>query len=98
MFGNSLWLYPFLYALKNNVTLNISSTLRKTMVHYSKKLGFIKVTEDGYLKLTEKGERFLGSYVPLNKDLKRLKVKGADGCFLIVVRRKKGVKVFRVPC
>ena len=98
MFEDSLWLYPFLYALKDNVTLNISSALRKTMIYYSKKLGFVKVTEDGHLRLTEKGERFLESYMPLNKDLKRLKVKGTDGCFLIVVRRKKGVKVFRVPC
>ncbi len=66
-------------------------------MYYSIKFGLVKKVGDT-IEITEKGEELLKQYVPLNNDLKRLKVKGPDGCFLIVVRRKRGVRTFRVPC
>lgn len=92
-----MWLYPLIYSLKYNLSLDLPSSTRKTLVHYATKFGLIKRTKEGLL-LTEKAEEMLKEYVPLNENIKRLKVKGQDGCFLIIVRRKKGVKVVRVPC
>ncbi len=94
---NYLWLYPFLYSLKHDLDLNISSSLRKSLLYYSMKFGLVRKVGNK-IEVTEKGEELLRQYVPLNDSLKRLKVKGPDGCFLVVVRRKRGVKVFRVPC
>ncbi len=101
-----LWLYPLLYSIYSGASkqsdvasvLNVPSNTVKTMVYHARKFGLVK-KEGNELKLTEEGIRMLKSYEVLDdSNLKRLLLKGEDGCFLIVVRRKRGVKTLRVPC
>jgi len=100
-----LWLYPLvrLVASGASTVQDVSSALRvpsktaKSLLHYATKFKLIEKDEKGY-KVTDNGSKLLDSFELLKEEGRRLAVKGEDGCFLIIVRRKKGVKVVRVPC
>ena len=100
-----LWLYPLVRLVASGASTiqDVSSALRvpsktaKSLLYYATKFKLIEKDENGYM-ITTKGLELVNSFELLKEEGKRLVVKGEDGCFLIMVKRKKGVKVVRVPC
>lgn len=100
------WLLPVLLASKvcqgNRECiakkLEIPSSTLKKLLFAGKRYGLISIDEKRNVVLTESGNEFAASFSIIRWIGRRLIVKGRDGCFQIMIRKRKGVKVIRVPC
>jgi DNA-binding MarR family transcriptional regulator len=99
-----VWTYPILHSLVSPKSprdlaeeFQVPTSTIKRVLYALRKLSLVKKEGDVYV-LTERGKELLNSFVPLNDDKRRMIVKGEDGCFLIIFKRKKGLKSVRVPC
>ncbi len=97
------WLLPLLLAAKETndkgkikEKLMLPSTTFKKLVYQARKFGLIALNE-GTIELTDRGKEYISSFQVLSWEGRRLRVKGPDGCFLILIR-KSWIKSLRVPC
>ena len=97
-----LWLYPVLLRVPTTPSelaqsLGVPSSKAKSFLHYAKKFGLVEKEGESFV-LTKKGKAMLDAYELVKVDGRKVYVKGEDGCFLIIVKRKRGIKTVRVPC
>jgi len=98
------WLLPILTLLKRGKRragelaeeLKVPSTTVKKALYAAKRLGLIDKVEGSYV-LTSKGDRYSSQWKLLKVRGRKYLMKGPDGCFLVVAR-KKGFRALRVPC
>lgn len=101
--SNIEWIIPFIYLIREKGDENLSdelnlpkSTLRKYL-YFAVKFGLLERSSGKAYRLTEKGLDALSKYLIKRLSRRRFVLKGVDGCFLIIIRKRYS-KAIRIPC